>query len=113
MARTESGSTLASRPRRHAVGAGAKHKLVFVDQLLATLIPLRHGATHEVLACWFGVDRSTVTRGIGEARPLLAQRGCTVTPSAPHTRRGGQPPRREREDWNHRRHRDPRPPPAA
>ncbi|MFJ9688100.1 transposase family protein [Streptomyces bacillaris] len=49
---------LASRPRRRAVGAGAKHKLVFVDRLLATLVHLRHGATHDVLACWFSVDRS-------------------------------------------------------
>ncbi|MET8030864.1 transposase family protein [Streptomyces avermitilis] len=71
---------LASRPRRRAVGAGAKHKLVFVDRLLATLVSLRHGATHDVLACWFGVDRSTITRAIGEVRPLLAERGCTVAP---------------------------------
>ncbi|MFE7929872.1 transposase family protein [Streptomyces sp. NPDC057456] len=61
-----------------AVGAGAKHKLVFVDRLLVTLVHLRHGATHDVLACWFGVDRSTITRAIGEVRPLLAMRGCTV-----------------------------------
>ncbi|GGN20198.1 hypothetical protein GCM10011578_050540 [Streptomyces fuscichromogenes] len=33
-----------------------------------------------MLACWFGVDRFTVTRIIGEVRPLLAQRGCTVAP---------------------------------
>jgi hypothetical protein len=33
-----------------------------------------------VLACWFGVVRSTITRAIGEVRPLLAQRGCTVAP---------------------------------
>ncbi|MFB7076434.1 transposase family protein [Streptomyces sp. NPDC056308] len=69
---------LVSRPRRRAVGAGAKHKLVFVDRLLATLVNLSHGATHDVLACWFGVDRSTITRAIGEVRPLLAERGCTV-----------------------------------
>jgi hypothetical protein len=36
-----------------------------------------------VLACWFGVDRSTITRAIGEVRPLLAQRGCTVAPNVP------------------------------
>ncbi|WP_145877983.1 MULTISPECIES: transposase family protein [unclassified Streptomyces] len=70
---------LASRARKRAVGAGAKHRLVFVDRLLATLVHLRHGVTHDVLACWFGVDRSTITRAIGEVRPLLAQRGCTVT----------------------------------
>ncbi|WP_405594641.1 transposase family protein [Streptomyces sp. NBC_01092] len=63
---------LTVRPRRRAVGAGAKHKFVFVDRLLATLVSLRHGTTHDVLACWFGVDRSTITRAIGEVRPLLA-----------------------------------------
>ncbi|WP_338704064.1 transposase family protein (plasmid) [Streptomyces sp. Q6] len=71
---------LAGRPRRRAVGAGARHKLVFVDRLLATLVHLRHGVTHDVLACWFGVDRSTITRAIGEVRPLLAERGCAVGP---------------------------------
>ncbi|MCX5443844.1 transposase [Streptomyces sp. NBC_00063] len=71
---------LASRPRHRAVGAEAKHKLVFVDRLLAALVNLRHGATHDVLACWFSVDRSTITRAIGEVRPLLAERGCTVAP---------------------------------
>ncbi|MFI7103257.1 transposase family protein [Streptomyces sp. NPDC050161] len=73
-------STRAARPRRRAVGAGAKHKPVFVDRLLATLVHLRHGVTHDLLACWFGVDRSTITRAIGEARPLPAQRGCTAAP---------------------------------
>ncbi|MGY0071986.1 transposase family protein (plasmid) [Streptomyces sp. QTS137] len=63
------------------MGAGAKHRLVFVDRLLATLVHLRHGATHDVLACWFDVDRSTITHAIGEVRPLLAERGCTVSPS--------------------------------
>ncbi|MYQ92737.1 transposase [Streptomyces sp. SID4946] len=71
---------LASRPRKRAVGAGAKHRLVFVDRLLATLVHLRHAVTHDVLACWFGVERSTITRAIGEVRPLLAERGCTIGP---------------------------------
>jgi hypothetical protein len=71
---------LTARPRRRAVGAGAKHKFVFIDRLLATLVSLRHGTTHDVLARWFGVDRSTITRAVGEVRPLLAQRGCTVAP---------------------------------
>src|SRR3712207_486754 len=34
---------LADRPRRRAVGAGARHRLVFLDRLLATLVHLRHG----------------------------------------------------------------------
>jgi hypothetical protein len=71
---------LASRQRKRAVGAGAKHRLVFVDRLLATLVHLRHGTTHDVLACWFGVDRSTITRAVNEVRPLLAERGCTISP---------------------------------
>ncbi|MGW8358529.1 transposase family protein [Streptomyces wedmorensis] len=62
------------------MGAGAQHRLVFVDRLLATLVHLRHGVTHDVLACWFDLDRSTVTRAIGEVRPLLAERGCTISP---------------------------------
>ncbi|MER5738916.1 transposase family protein [Streptomyces sp. NPDC002262] len=62
------------------MGAGAKHRLVFVDRLLSTLVHLRHGVTHDVLACWFAVDRSTITRAIGEIRPLLAERGCTISP---------------------------------
>ncbi|AVV47761.1 transposase [Streptomyces sp. P3] len=56
--------------------------MVFVDRLLATLVHLRHGVTHDVLACWFAVDRSTITRAIGELRPLLAARGCTVAPGS-------------------------------
>lgn len=70
---------LACRPRKRAVGGGPKHQLVFVDRLLATLVHLRHSATHDVLACWFSVDRSTITRAIGEVRPLLAERGSTVS----------------------------------
>ncbi|WP_419836843.1 helix-turn-helix domain-containing protein [Streptomyces bugieae] len=74
-------SKLASRPRKRAVGAGAKHQLVFVDRLLAALVHLRHATTHDVPACWFGVDRSTITRAICEVRRPLAQQGCTINPS--------------------------------
>ncbi|MFD3655268.1 transposase family protein [Streptomyces sp. NPDC058620] len=58
---------LLARPRRRAVGAGAKYRLLFVDRLLAALVHLRHGLTHDVPACWFQVDCSTITRG--SARP--------------------------------------------
>jgi Helix-turn-helix of DDE superfamily endonuclease len=51
---------------------------VCLDRLLATLMHLRHAVTHDVLACWLGVSRSPITRAIGEMRPLLAERGCTV-----------------------------------
>ena len=69
---------LVSRPRSRALGAGAKYRLVFVDRLLATLVHLRHATTHDVLAAWFGVDRSTITRAVTEIRPLLAERGCRI-----------------------------------
>ncbi|MFF8277102.1 transposase family protein [Streptomyces lateritius] len=35
---------------------------------------------HDVLACWFGVDRPTITRAVDKVRPLLAERRCTVSP---------------------------------
>ncbi|MFF2302781.1 transposase family protein [Streptomyces sp. NPDC058128] len=58
------------------------HRLVFVDRLLATLGHLRHGGIQHVSACWFGVDRSTITRAIGEVRPLLAERGARSAPAS-------------------------------
>ncbi|MFJ9061979.1 transposase family protein [Streptomyces sp. NPDC102409] len=57
-----------------------------VDRLLATLVHLRHGVTHDVLACWFQVDRSTITRAVGEIRPLLADRGCRTEGGCDFTR---------------------------
>ncbi|MEV6695323.1 transposase family protein [Micromonospora sp. NPDC051196] len=69
---------LASRTRRRRIGAGAKHRFGFVDRLLATLVHLRHGLTHDVVAAGFGVHRSTISRSVAEIRPLLAERGCRV-----------------------------------
>ncbi|MEU4777352.1 transposase family protein [Micromonospora sp. NPDC023633] len=69
---------LAARTRRREIGAGAKHRFAFKDRLLATLVHLRHGLTHDVVAAWFGVHRSTITRSVAEVRPLLAERGCRV-----------------------------------
>ena len=56
---------LADRPRRRAVGAGARYRLVFVDRLLATLVHLRHGVTSDVLACWLAVFPLDDHRPIG------------------------------------------------
>ncbi|MFI1106338.1 transposase family protein [Streptomyces melanogenes] len=64
--------------RKRALGAGARYRLVFVDRLVATLIHLRHDLPHSVLALLYGVDRSTVTRAVGEVRRLLAERGFAV-----------------------------------
>ncbi|MET9567475.1 transposase family protein, partial [Streptomyces tauricus] len=64
--------------RRRAAGAGARHQLVFVDRLVATLIHLRHDLPHAMLGLLLGVDPSTITRAITEVRMLLAERGCAV-----------------------------------
>ncbi|MFJ2900544.1 transposase family protein [Streptomyces sp. NPDC087218] len=63
---------------KREAGAGARHRLVFIDRLVVTLIHLRHDLPHSVLALLFGVDRSTITRATGEIRRLLAERGCAV-----------------------------------
>ncbi|MGP4013708.1 transposase family protein [Streptomyces sp. 4N124] len=54
-----------------AGGAGPKYELVFIDRVLATLVHLRTGLSHEALAVIYKVGSST----IGEMRPLLAERG--------------------------------------
>ncbi len=66
------------RARKRAEGAGARHQLMFVDRLVATLIHLRHDLPHSVLGLLFGVDRSTLTRAVGEVHTFLAERGCAV-----------------------------------
>ncbi|MFJ9589035.1 transposase family protein [Streptomyces acidicola] len=71
---------LASRPRKRGGGcrreapAGLRRPAPGHPRAFATR------GTHDVLACWFDVDRSTITRAVSEVRPLLAERGCTVSP---------------------------------
>ncbi|MEU6369951.1 transposase family protein [Streptomyces sp. NPDC046931] len=64
--------------RRQRPGAGPKHDLVFTDRVLVTLVHLRHQLPHAALAELYGLERSTITRAIGEIRPLLAARGFAV-----------------------------------
>ncbi|WP_280526228.1 transposase [Couchioplanes caeruleus] len=64
--------------RRRAPGAGRPPTLRFTDRLVVTLAHLRLGLPHEAIAVVFGVDRSTITRAIGQLRPLLASRGCAA-----------------------------------
>jgi hypothetical protein len=66
------------RSRRRAAGAGRRFTLRFTDRIVVTLAHLRLGMPHEAIAVAFGVDRSTITRAIGQLRPLLAGRGCAV-----------------------------------
>ncbi|MBO3682654.1 transposase family protein [Streptomyces sp. NEAU-YJ-81] len=72
-----------ARPR--AAGAGPKYDLVFADRVLVTLVHLRTGLPHAALAELYGTARSTVSRAIGEIRPLLAVRGFAV-PDRPGVR---------------------------
>lgn len=71
--------------RQRQTGAGPKHDLVFTDRVLVALVHLRTGLPHAALAELYGTARSTISRAIGEIRPLLAGRGFAV-PDLPGVR---------------------------
>ncbi|MFJ2569110.1 MULTISPECIES: transposase family protein [Streptomyces] len=71
--------------RQRDAGAGPKHDLVFTGRVLVTLVHLRTGLPHAALAELHHTARSTVSRAIGEIRPLLAARGFAV-PDRPGVR---------------------------
>jgi hypothetical protein len=58
---------------------------VFTDRVIVTLVALRFQLPHAALAVLHGVDRSTISRAVGEVRPLLAGRGFAV-PGHPRLR---------------------------
>jgi DDE superfamily endonuclease len=61
-----------ARPdRKRAPGAGGQFKLPLGDQLLLTLLWLRHYPTYEVLAYLFGVSDTTAGRVVQRLLPLL------------------------------------------
>ncbi|GAQ58268.1 transposase family protein [Streptomyces acidiscabies] len=64
--------------RLWAEGGGPDHRPVFTDRVIAALVILRFQLPHGVLAAFYGVDRSTVTRAVHEIHPLLAARGFAV-----------------------------------
>ena len=64
--------------RKRAAGAGPDYDLPFTDRVIVTLVYLRFQLPHAALAGLYHVDRSTITRAIGEIRPLLAARGFAV-----------------------------------
>ena len=66
------------RDRLRAEGAGPDRELPFADRVIATLVILRFQLPHAALAVFYGVHRSTITRAVGEIRPLLAARGFAV-----------------------------------
>jgi hypothetical protein len=71
--------------RQRAEGAGPHHGLVFTDRVIVTLVVLRFQLPHAALALLYQVDRATITRAVGEIRPLLAARGFAV-PGNPELR---------------------------
>lgn len=71
--------------RLRAEGAGPEHNLVFTDRVIVTLVVLRFQLPHSALALLYQVDRATITRAVGEVRPLLAARGFAV-PGKPDVR---------------------------
>jgi hypothetical protein len=66
------------RERLRAMGAGPGRELPFADRIIVTLVVLRFQLPHAAVALFYGVDRSTITRAVGEVRPLLAARGFAV-----------------------------------
>jgi hypothetical protein len=64
--------------RVRAAGAGPDRDLTFTDRVVATLVCLRFQLPHAALALFYRVDRTTITRAVGEIRPLLAARGFAV-----------------------------------
>jgi len=71
--------------RVRAPGAGPDHELVFTNRVIATLVILRFQLPHAAVALFYEVDRATITRAVGEIRPLLAARGFVV-PGKPELR---------------------------
>jgi DDE superfamily endonuclease/Helix-turn-helix of DDE superfamily endonuclease len=61
--------------RRRAVGGGDHFDLAIADQVLLTVIWLRHYATNEVLGFLFGVSDSTASRARARCLPVLEQAG--------------------------------------
>ena len=61
--------------RRRAVGGGDDFDLAVADQLLLTVVWLRHYPTQECLGYLFGVSDSTALRAVRRCLPLLERSG--------------------------------------
>jgi DDE superfamily endonuclease len=79
--------------RQRAIGGGDAFDLGPADQLLLTVLWLRHYPTQEVLGYLFGVSDSTAKRAIDRCLPLLerAGRGTMRMPDPGQHRRKGLP----------------------
>jgi hypothetical protein len=67
--------------RIRARGAGAKDKLTTADRVLATMLYSRKFGTRYLLAQLFGVDGSTLTKGVHQVLSLLAEHDHTIESS--------------------------------
>jgi hypothetical protein len=80
--------------RRRAPGAGHPYALADADQVLLTVVWLRHDPTQEVLGLLFGASDSAAKRAVDRCLPVLAQAGQD-TRRVPDPGRGrGRPLRR-------------------
>ena len=61
--------------RRRAPGAGHPHALTDADQVLLSVVWLRHHPTQEVLGFLFGASDSAAKRAVDRCLPLLEQAG--------------------------------------
>jgi hypothetical protein len=61
--------------RQRAIGGGREQEVIFVDQVLITVIWLRCYPKQHVLAYLFGVSEATVSRVLQRVLPLLEQSG--------------------------------------
>jgi hypothetical protein len=66
---------LEARPRRRAVGGGDTFDLGPADQLLLTVVWLRHYPTQECLGYLFGVSDSSALRAVRRCLPVLQAQG--------------------------------------
>jgi hypothetical protein len=63
------------KKRKRAVGAGHPFELDWRDQVLLTVVWLRHYPTQEVLGYLFGVSDTTALRAIARVLPVLEESG--------------------------------------
>lgn len=73
--------------RQRAVGGGRHCALPEREEILLTVIWLRHYFTQEALGYFFGVSDSTAKRAIARVLPLLAAAGRDTMRQPPPTRR--------------------------
>jgi hypothetical protein len=64
--------------RQRAPGAGPPPRLTLADRVLATLLHLHLSMPYPLLALLLGVNRTTISRAIGDTLPLLDQRSSAI-----------------------------------